>query len=151
MGFTATKEDRQVLTVEEISNLTREGGQPAETLMNVVALIARRFQTDVCSAYLLEPDRATLVLAATLGLRRECVGTLRMGRDWPKNVAVNPGVSLQIGDLQLEGEARLVTDEAERANIESQLASKYWAAWIGSWLGFKPQGVFEVKISGEAS
>ena len=37
--------------------------------MNVVALIARRFQTDVCSAYLLEPDRANLVLAATLGLR----------------------------------------------------------------------------------
>jgi len=47
--------------------------------MNVVALIARRFGTDVCSAYLLEPDRANLVLAATLGLRRECIGTLRMG------------------------------------------------------------------------
>ena len=42
--------------------------------MNVVALIAKRFQTDVCSAYLLEPDRANLVLAATLGLRQECVG-----------------------------------------------------------------------------
>ena len=83
--------------------------------------------------------------------RRIYLGTLRMGRDWPRNVAVKPGVSLQIGDLQLAGEARLVTDEAERANIESQLASKYWAAWIGSWLGFKPQGVFEVRISGEAS
>src|SRR5271154_1045018 len=67
-----------VLTLEEIGNLTREGGKPAETLMNVVALIARRFGTDVCSAYLLEPDRANLVLAATLGLRRECIGTLRM-------------------------------------------------------------------------
>jgi starch phosphorylase len=67
-----------VLTMEEIRNLTREGGKPAETLMNVVALIARRFHTDVCSAYLLEPDRANLVLAATLGLRRECIGTLRL-------------------------------------------------------------------------
>jgi starch phosphorylase len=67
-----------VLTLEEIANLTGEGGAPAETLMNVVALIARRFKTDVCSAYLLEPDRAHLVLAATLGLRRECIGTLRM-------------------------------------------------------------------------
>src|SRR5207244_9463059 len=47
-------------------------------LMNVVELIARRFQTDVCSAYLLEPDRANLVLAATLGLRPQCIGTLRM-------------------------------------------------------------------------
>ena len=70
--------DNYVLTLDELSALTREGGKPAETLMNVVALIARRFQTDVCSAYLLEPDRANLVLAATLGLRRECIGTLRM-------------------------------------------------------------------------
>jgi starch phosphorylase len=68
-----------VLTLEEIGNLAQEGGKPAETLMNVVALIAKRFQTDVCSAYLLEPDRANLVLAATVGLRRQCIGTLRMG------------------------------------------------------------------------
>jgi len=68
-----------VLTLEEISRLAQEGGKPAETLMNVVALIAKRLKTDVCSAYLLEPDRANLVLAATLGLRRECIGSLRMG------------------------------------------------------------------------
>ena len=67
-----------MLTLEEIGNLAAEGGQAAETLMNVVALIAKRFGTDVCSAYLLEPDRANLVLAATVGLRRECIGSLRM-------------------------------------------------------------------------
>jgi glycogen phosphorylase len=67
-----------VLTLEEIGNLGAQGGQPAEILMNVVALIAKRFRTDVCSAYLLEPDRANLVLAATVGLRRECIGSLRM-------------------------------------------------------------------------
>src|ERR1700731_2928816 len=75
----------QVLTFDEIESLTAESGKPAETLMNVVALIARRFQTDVCSAYLLEPDRANLVLAATLGLRPTCVGNLRM--------AVNEGLA----------------------------------------------------------
>jgi starch phosphorylase len=67
-----------VLTLDEIGHLASTGSKPAETLMNVVALIARRFQSDVCSAYLLEPDRANLVLAASLGLRRECIGTLRM-------------------------------------------------------------------------
>jgi glycogen phosphorylase len=72
------RDDRHVLTLEEIGRLTEESGKPAETLMNVVALIAKRFQTDVCSAYLLEPDRANLVLAATLGLRPKCIGTLRM-------------------------------------------------------------------------
>src|ERR1700730_1096718 len=74
-----------VLTWDEIANLAAEPGKPAETLMNVVALIARRFGTDVCSAYLLEPDRANLVLAATVGLRPECVGKLRM--------AVNEGLA----------------------------------------------------------
>src|SRR6202020_663123 len=67
-----------VLTLEEIANLAAEEVHPAETLMNVVALIAKRFDTDVCSAYLLDPDRANLVLAATVGLRRECIGSLRM-------------------------------------------------------------------------
>ena len=67
-----------VLTLEEISNLASEGGKPADTLMNVVGLIAKRFRTDVCSAYLLEPDRSNVVLAATVGLHPSCIGTLRM-------------------------------------------------------------------------
>ena len=67
-----------VLTLEEIGNLAEASGKPAETLMNVVALIAARAQTDVCSVYLLEPDRANLVLAASVGLRAECIGTLRL-------------------------------------------------------------------------
>ncbi|MGH9529666.1 MAG: alpha-glucan family phosphorylase, partial [Terriglobales bacterium] len=75
----SVNDESYVLTLEEIANLAAEGGKPAETLMNVVALIAKRFDTEVCSAYLLEPDRANLVLAATLGLRPQCVGTLRMG------------------------------------------------------------------------
>jgi starch phosphorylase len=75
---TAT-DSNYVLTLEEIGTLAKEGGKPAETLMNVVALIAKRFETDVCSAYLLEPDRANLVLAATVGLRPECIGKLRLG------------------------------------------------------------------------
>jgi starch phosphorylase len=76
-SYDATDE-RLVLTLEEITSLTEEGGKPADTLLNVVALIATRFRTDVCSAYLLEPDRSNLVLAATLGLHPQCIGTLRM-------------------------------------------------------------------------
>jgi len=75
---TGARDAKYVLTLEEIANLAAEGGKPAETLMNVVALIARRFETEVCSAYLLEPDRANLVLAATRGLRPQCIGTLRL-------------------------------------------------------------------------
>jgi len=67
-----------VLTLEEITSLAEQEGKPADTLMNVVALIAARFRTEVCSAYLLEPDRSNLVLAATLGLHPRSIGTLRM-------------------------------------------------------------------------
>src|ERR1700686_1356303 len=67
-----------ILTLDEIANLAADCGKPAETLMNVVALIGKRFKTEVCSAYLLEPDRTNLILAATVGLRPQCVGTLRM-------------------------------------------------------------------------
>src|SRR5450432_2088710 len=84
-------EIKSVFSPEEIANLSVEGGEPAETLMNVVALIAKRFRTDVCSAYLLEPDRANLVLAATVGLRRECIGSLRM--------AVNEGLTGLVAEL----------------------------------------------------
>ena len=48
---------------------------------NIVRLIQQRFETDVCSVYLIEPDRANLVLAATVGLRPESVGRVRMGLD----------------------------------------------------------------------
>jgi len=73
-----SRDAQHVLTLEEIRNLAKDSGKPAETLSNVVTLIAGRFKTDVCSIYLLEPDRANLVLAATRGLRPQCVGTLRM-------------------------------------------------------------------------
>jgi starch phosphorylase len=92
------REVTHVLTLEQIANLAAKEGQPAETLLNVVALIAKRFETDVCSAYLLEPDRANLVLAATVGLRRECIGNLRM--------AIHEGlaglVAEQVGPVAVE-------------------------------------------------
>jgi glycogen phosphorylase len=65
-------------TLEEIGHLVSRSGNPSETLNNIVNLIQRRFATDVCSVYLLEGDRANLVLAATIGLRPESVGQVRM-------------------------------------------------------------------------
>jgi hypothetical protein len=78
------------------------------------------------------------------------LGTLKMGRDWPKNLAANPDVILEIGDLRLSGRAEQVSEESGRARIESLIVGKYWGAWIGSWFGLKPQGVFEVRVVGEA-
>ena len=68
-----------VLTLDELSTLTREGGKPAETLMNVVAL-DRQAVSKPTSA----PPTCWNRIAPTWcwpprsGLRRECIGTLRM-------------------------------------------------------------------------
>jgi len=67
-----------LLTLDDLAVLGKQKSRPAETLLDVVALIARKFKTDVCSVYLLEPDRANLVLAATVGLEPSCIGTLRL-------------------------------------------------------------------------
>ncbi len=71
-------DDAALWTRDEITRLVSESGDAAETLSNLVRLIQQRFGTDVCSVYLLEPDRSTLVLAATIGLRPESVGKIRM-------------------------------------------------------------------------
>jgi starch phosphorylase len=69
----------ELLSAEELGRVISQKGQPAETLANLVGLIQERIETDVCSVYLIEPDRANLVLAATVGLRPESVGRVRMG------------------------------------------------------------------------
>ena len=73
-----SREGSLLWTLEEIGRLISQSGNASETLTNIVHLIQARFETDVCSVYLLEPDRANLVLAATIGLRPESVGRVRM-------------------------------------------------------------------------
>ena len=74
LGGVTTQHGSLLWTLEEINHLVSHSGHPDETLGNIVRLIQRTFDTDVCSVYLLEPDRSTLVLAATVGLRPDSVG-----------------------------------------------------------------------------
>src|SRR5215467_9195081 len=74
-------ESSLLLTLEEISRLVSHSHDPAETLANIVGLIQGRFNTAVCSVYLLEPSSGELVLGATVGLKGEAIGRVRMRRD----------------------------------------------------------------------
>src|SRR6266481_4182689 len=76
-----TYEGSLLLTLEEISQLVAHSHDPRETLANIVRLIQGRFHTAVCSVYLLEPERRELVLGATVGLKPESVGRVRMRLD----------------------------------------------------------------------
>jgi deazaflavin-dependent oxidoreductase (nitroreductase family) len=97
------------------------------------------------------PHTVTIWFVVGAEEQRVYLGTLRMGRDWPRNVAANPEVIVDIADLRLQGRARVVTDDRKRQRVESALAAKYWGVWIGSWLGLRPQGVFEVELGPEAA
>src|SRR5437667_10590908 len=77
----AAHETSLLLTLEEISQLVSHSHDPGETLANIVRLIQGRFHTDVCSAYLLESELGELVLGATIGLKPESVGHVRMRLD----------------------------------------------------------------------
>jgi starch phosphorylase len=65
-------------TLEDISELVSRSRDPAETLGNIARALQALFRVNVCSIYLLEPDRANLVLAATVGLKASSVGKVRM-------------------------------------------------------------------------
>ena len=75
---TITDDIDRLWSHDDVVQLVAGSGRPAETLANVVNLVQERFATDVCSLYLLEADRSNLVLAATVGLRAESVGRIRM-------------------------------------------------------------------------
>ena len=52
----------------DIRDLIATYRDPGRTLDAIVQNLKARFQSDVCSVYLLKPDRLKLVLAATVGL-----------------------------------------------------------------------------------
>ena len=71
----------KVATTDDIRRLVAKQRDPAKTLAAIVQSLRTRFRTDVCSVYLLKPDRAQLVLAATVGLNPGSVGKVSMRLD----------------------------------------------------------------------
>jgi phosphotransferase system enzyme I (PtsP) len=76
-----TYEGSLLLTLEEISQLVAHSHHSSETLTNIVRLIQGRFHTAVCSVYFYVPDTEELILGATVGLKPEATGRVRMRLD----------------------------------------------------------------------
>ena len=71
--------DRNKISIlEDIGKIITESARPHRTLEKIVELVADKFNTDVCSVYLLDTDKRSLVLQATVGLRKESTGRVRM-------------------------------------------------------------------------
>jgi len=64
--------------LEDISALISHSHDLQETLNRIVAIVADRMQTEVCSIYILDPQKRRLTLCATMGLDQESVGRVSM-------------------------------------------------------------------------
>ena len=76
------------------------------------------------------------------------LATLKMKRDWPRNVMKNGEVELDIAGEVFKGRAKLIDDAKRLEHVKTLLAKKYWAAWLGSWFGMGPEGAFVVTVEG---
>lgn len=54
--------------------------------------------------------------------------TASLQRQWPRNLGVNPGVTLKIADQTFTGKAEQITDESGRAHVTDLVGRKYWYA-----------------------
>ncbi len=74
----AANRDRLAL-IEEITSIGGESaGDLRATLDRIVQTIAEGMECEVCSLYVLDPQRERLVLRATVGLERDSVGKVSM-------------------------------------------------------------------------
>jgi deazaflavin-dependent oxidoreductase (nitroreductase family) len=57
---------------------------------------------------------------------RVFLGTANKNRQWVKNVQKTPRVILRVGDQTFEGEARFLSNSAERDRVLAMVRRKYW-------------------------
>lgn len=67
-----------IFSVSELANLFQDGQDIRGFLSQVVRIVSRHMQTDVCSVFLYNERHDQLVLEATEGLNPEMVGTLKL-------------------------------------------------------------------------
>lgn len=72
------------------------------------------------------------------------LATLDATRSWVRNAKKTPAVELAIDGLRLRGRFAPITDPALAHHVHALLARKYWAAWLGSWVGLEPDETFRV-------
>ena len=72
--------------------------------------------------------------------------TLRLQRDWPRNLMKNGQVELDFGGTVFRGNAEQIVDAKRLREVNALLNQKYWAAWLGSWFGLGPEGAFAVTV-----
>ena len=74
-------EQRDMSIIEDVGRIIGSSSDPADSLREIVKLIAGRFGVDVCSIYIFDAAKNRLSLAATVGLSEDMVGKIYMSID----------------------------------------------------------------------
>lgn len=72
--------------------------------------------------------------------------TMRLQRDWPRNLIKNGQTELDIAGKVFKGRAKQILEAKRLLHVKALLSKKYWAAWFGAWFGMGPEGAFAVTI-----
>ncbi len=73
--------------------------------------------------------------------------TMKMQRNWTRNVQANGRIVLRVGSETFDGEASVVTDPGEMARVVELLGKKYWLARPYLWVKKRPDGAFRVRLT----
>ncbi|MFT5441669.1 MAG: phosphotransferase system enzyme I (PtsP) [Myxococcota bacterium] len=68
----------RISLLADVSEIVSRSHDLDETLANVIDLVAKRLDADVCSIYLLSPDLRSLTLSATIGLDASAVQKVQL-------------------------------------------------------------------------
>ncbi len=101
--------------LRDVGRLLTRSHDLAETLENVVRLVARWMHASACSIYVLEEDGETLVLRATRGLNPEAVGRvrIRVGQGIAGR-ALEQRETIAVPDVRLEPRVHAVSFSGEQ-------------------------------------
>ena len=72
--------------------------------------------------------------------------TMRLQRDWPRNLMKNGQAELDVAGKVFKGRAKQILDTKRLEHVKALLSKKYWAAWLGAWFGMGSEGAFAVTI-----
>lgn len=115
--------------------------------MDVPKALARLAKRGTCSLTVRgrkSGKRFTVPIWFAVDGDRVVVETLNTKRNWVRNALATPEVEIEIADLRLRGRFAVVTDRTDAKRIKAMFVQKYWAAWLGSWFGVGPDGVYAI-------
>lgn len=138
-NISCCEESELLSTLWEIRGLAIREEEPIRNLTNIACVVGNRFYCDVCSIYHVDRSREEIVLAATVGLRRDCIGKLRL--------KLGEGLCGQVASTQEPVAVEAHAMQHPQFKYFPEAGEEPYESFLGVPIGFKAnlQGVLVVQ------